>query len=253
MTLAGAFASWYSAFDKSKDVPMFPLAASFWRCLRYHLGTLAFGSLIIAIVQMIRIMLEYVDRKLKNNENEVTKFIMKCLKCFFWCLEKFLKFINRNAYIMCAVHGRHFCASAKKAFMLILENCVRAVVLDKVVDFLLFIGKIAVIGGMGVLSFYYYSGKFNAWLPEGWTVTLHYYWAPVIIIILATYFVTCCFFSVYAMAVDTLFLCFLEDIEQNDGTPEKPYYMSKSLMKILGKRNKDPNEEEKTTGCCGCC
>ena len=178
---------------------------------------------------------------------------MKCLKCFFWCLEKSLKFINRNAYIMCAVHGRHFCASAKKAFMLILENCIRAVVLDKVVDFLLFIGKIAVIGGMGVLSFYYYSGKFNAWLPAGWTVTLHYYWAPVIIIILATYFVTCCFFSVYAMAVDTLFLCFLEDIEQNDGTPEKPYYMSKSLMKILGKRNKDPNEEEKTTGCCGCC
>ena len=56
---------------------MLPLLMSFWRCFRYHLGTLAFGSLIIAIVQMIRIVLEYVDRKLKNNENEVTKFIMK--------------------------------------------------------------------------------------------------------------------------------------------------------------------------------
>jgi choline transporter-like protein 2/4/5 len=29
------------------------------------------------------------------------------------------------------------------------------------------------------------------------------------------------------MAVDTLFLCFLEDLERNDGTPERPYYMSK--------------------------
>jgi len=35
------------------------------------------------------------------------------------------------------------------------------------------------------------------------------------------------FFSVYAMAVDTLFLCFLEDLESNDGTPEKPYFMPK--------------------------
>ena len=40
------------------------------------------------------------------------------------------------------------------------------------------------------------------------------------------------------MAVDTLFICFLEDLERNDGTPEKPYYMSKSLRKILGKMEK---------------
>merc|ERR1712228_501912 len=121
------------------------------------------------------------------------------------------------------------------------------------VDFLLFIGKIAVIGGMGVLSFYYYTGEFDSWIPEDYTVQLNYYWVPVVILIIATYFVTSAFFSVYAMAVDTLFLCFLEDIEQNDGTAEKPFFMSKGLMKILGKRNKDPNEEEKTTGCCGCC
>ena len=43
------------------------------------------------------------------------------------------------------------------------------------------------------------------------------------------------FFGVYEMAVDTLFLCFLEDIERNDGSPEKPYFMSKDLRKILGK------------------
>jgi choline transporter-like protein 2/4/5 len=50
------------------------------------------------------------------------------------------------------------------------------------------------------------------------------------------------FFGVYAMAVDTLFLCFLEDLERNDGSMEKPYYMSKSLKKILGKMEKTVNE-----------
>ncbi|KAH9490993.1 hypothetical protein Btru_032408 [Bulinus truncatus] len=53
----------------------------------------------------------------------------------------------------------------------------------------------------------------------------------------STYLMTCVFFGVYNMAVDTLFLCFLEDIEMNDGSEQKPYFMSKDLMKILGKHN----------------
>ena len=41
------------------------------------------------------------------------------------------------------------------------------------------------------------------------------------------YFRCSAFFGVYSMAVDTLFLCFLEDLERNDGSEEKPYYMSR--------------------------
>lgn len=33
---------------------------------RYHTGSLAFGSLILAIVQIIRVILEYMDQKLKG-------------------------------------------------------------------------------------------------------------------------------------------------------------------------------------------
>jgi len=36
-------------------------------------------------------------------QNKVARFILSCLKCCFWCLEKFLKFLNRNAYIMVSV------------------------------------------------------------------------------------------------------------------------------------------------------
>jgi choline transporter-like protein 2/4/5 len=31
----------------------------------------------------------------------------------------------------------------------------------------------------------------------------------------------------------------VEDLERNDGSAEKPYYMSKTLMKIMNKKN-DP-------------
>lgn len=37
----------------------------------YHTGSLAFGSLILAVVQMVRIVLEYLDHKLKGELQHV--------------------------------------------------------------------------------------------------------------------------------------------------------------------------------------
>ena len=78
----------YWAFNKS-DIPGLPLLYSFGRTLRwagpgiqslslisrYHTGTLAFGSLIIAIIKMIRLMLQYIQDKLeeKGADNPVVK------------------------------------------------------------------------------------------------------------------------------------------------------------------------------------
>ncbi|RXM96592.1 Choline transporter-like protein 2 [Acipenser ruthenus] len=125
VTLAGAFASFYWAFKKPDDMPAFPIFTSLGRALRYHTGSLAFGSLILSIVQVIRVLLEYLDHKLKGHQNKFTKFLLCCLKCCFWCLEKFIKFLNRNAYIMIAIYGKNFCTSARNAFFLLMRNIVR--------------------------------------------------------------------------------------------------------------------------------
>ena len=55
-------------------------------CDRYHLGSLAFGSLIIALVQMVRSFLEYLDRKLQSAETDVAKFILKYVLCVCVCV-----------------------------------------------------------------------------------------------------------------------------------------------------------------------
>ncbi|MFT7811329.1 choline transporter-like protein 4 isoform X1, partial [Arapaima gigas] len=243
-TLAGAFASYYWAFSKPGDIPMFPLSQAFIRSLRYHVGSLAFGALILTIVQFIRIILEYLDHKFRAAQNPCARFIMCCLKCCFWCLEKFIKFINRNAYIMIAIYGKNFCVSAKNAFSLLMRNIVRVVVLDKVTDLLLLFGKLLVVGGVGVLAFFFFSGRIQ--LPNNTFnyAALNYYWVPIITVIVGSYLIAHGFFSVYSMCVDTLFLCFLEDLERNDGTPQKPYYMSKNLMKILNKKNQVPKGDK---------
>jgi choline transporter-like protein 2/4/5 len=47
------------------------------RAMRYHLGTLAFGSLVLAIVKFFKIILDFVYNKLKGVENPVGKAIYK--------------------------------------------------------------------------------------------------------------------------------------------------------------------------------
>ncbi|XP_041032960.1 choline transporter-like protein 2 isoform X2 [Carcharodon carcharias] len=237
VTLAGAFASYYWAFNKPADVPACPVFSSMGRALRYHTGSLAFGSLLLAIVQVIRVILEYIDQKVKGAKNKLAQFILSCLKCCFWCLEKFLKFLNRNAYIMVAIYGKNFCTSARNAFFLLMRNIIRVVVLDKVTDFLLFLGKMLIVGGVGVLGFFFFTNQII--IIEDKAPTLNYYWVPLLTLIVGSYLVAHGFFSVYAMCVDTLFLCFCEDLERNDGSAERPYYTSLELRHILYKKEYD--------------
>ncbi|XP_055298755.1 choline transporter-like 2 isoform X5 [Sitodiplosis mosellana] len=235
MVLAATFATWYWTFHK-KDVPYFTLTVGLGRSIRYHLGTVAFGSLVITICRVIRVLLEYVDQKLKKWDNEVTRCILCCCKCFFWCLERFLRFLSKNAYIMCAIHGKPFCTSARDAFNLLMRNFLRVVALDKVTEFLFFLTKILVTVGMGAVTYAYFTS-------EAYAEKLNYVQVPVVIVMFATYLIASVFFGVYSMAVDTLFLCFLEDCERNDGSEEKPYFMSKQLMKILGRKNIIPRDQ----------
>ncbi|XP_053189399.1 choline transporter-like protein 2 isoform X1 [Scomber japonicus] len=238
VTLAGAFASYYWAFKKPDDIPAFPIFSSLGRALRYHTGSLAFGSLILSIVQVIRVILEYLDHKLKGAQNKFAKFLLKCMKCCFWCLEKCIKFLNRNAYIMIAIYGKSFCTSARDAFFLLMRNIIRVAVLDKVTDFLLFLGKLLIVGIVGIFSFFFFSGRIKA--VEQAAPSLNYYWVPILTVVVGSYLIAHGFFSVYAMCVDTLFLCFLEDLERNDGTAERPYFMSQSLLNLLKKSNEQP-------------
>ncbi|MGH0152950.1 UNVERIFIED_CONTAM: hypothetical protein FKN15_022973 [Acipenser sinensis] len=134
-----------------------------------------------------------------------------------------------------AIYGKNFCTSARNAFFLLMRNIVRVAVLNKVTEFLLFLGKLLIVGSVGILSFFFFSGRIKP--IEDTAPTLNYYWVPILTVVIGSYFIAHGFFSVYGMCVDTLFLCFLEDLERNDGSQERPYFMPDTLLKALKKKN----------------
>ena len=57
----------------------FLIVQSCWRLVRYHLGTVAFGSFLVALIQFIRMIMKYVEKKLQQNGTANRAFII-CLK-----------------------------------------------------------------------------------------------------------------------------------------------------------------------------
>ena len=65
------------------------------------MGTIAFGSFILAIVWMIQIIMTYIQKKMKETAgtNGCVKcmigYVQYCLHCFERCIQ----FLNKQAYI----------------------------------------------------------------------------------------------------------------------------------------------------------
>ena len=93
---------------------------------RYNLGSLAFGSFLIAVVVIIRLIFEYIDAKMKSTgadqANAALKCLMKCVRCCLDCCHRFVKYINKNAYCQVVLTGENFCTAAINGFLLILKH-----------------------------------------------------------------------------------------------------------------------------------
>ena len=94
--------------------------------MRYHLGSIAFGSFLIAICQMIRFLFEYYRKKITTMpQTKLVKALICMTRYLLWLMEKCVKYITKNAYIQVALTCENFCKSAWNAFTLMLKHAHR--------------------------------------------------------------------------------------------------------------------------------
>merc|ERR1712167_509077 len=83
---------------------------SFKLCLRFHTGTVALGSFLIAAVQFMRAVALYIQKNTKKEcrEQRWVQIVFCCINCCLCMLECCMKFIAKHAYIQTAIHGTAF-------------------------------------------------------------------------------------------------------------------------------------------------
>ncbi|KAL7300891.1 hypothetical protein TKK_0006444 [Trichogramma kaykai] len=228
MVISGGFVTWYWARNKS-DVPNNTIIKSMKITSKYHLGTIALGSLIVALCQVINMMIETLRKIFKGRCSPIAWLCccgwgcgcgFSCFRTLFKILGKVMNLINTNAYIMSITHGTDFIRSAKDAFYLLMRNIVKCIVIYKITDAILFIGTLlnCIISLLIVFASYGYNDKF---------------WIVGTVIVVCNILISLSFFMVLRTAINTIFLAVLEDFERNDGTEARPYFMNNRLKQLL--------------------
>ena len=205
---------WY--FTSEKGTEPHPIRASFRRGIRYHFGSLAFGSLIIAIVRLIMVWLEVVKRRVESTSTNKTqskcfKCIISCLQCCMGCVGKIMEFVNKHAYIQIALKGDSFCTAAWEGFGLIVRNLGRFTVLTAIGTVFTVIGTIFISVASGVIGYFiitkvsYFSDELNSCV------------LPVVVFIIIGLILGLVTMNIFGTSGDALMHSFLLDEELNKG------------------------------------
>jgi len=232
--LASSTALWYFSQGTGQEAPK-SIRTSVKRLFRYHFGSIAFGSLILAIVQMIRIILAYMEtqaKKMAGKESKIVQYTLKCLQCYLACFERFIKFLNKNAYIQIALSGKSFCGAAKDAFFLILRNPLRMGVVTSIGGIFVLFGKIF-IAALTALGAYLVLDNWSYFSEKIYTPLI-----PTIIIFVIAYAIGAIFMTVYGLASDTILACFIVDEELNKKKNAPPRHCPASLRSFLDEHKK---------------
>ena len=232
--IAGAVSHWFYFRQNYRLFECCPTLEPIRNLLKYSLGTIAVGSLIVTVVDYTKILFHYVNSILRKKRNAISKKTTGAVICCLNCTEKVLKFANRNAYICAAVYGTSFWQSGKQGISLLIRNAEHTTVINVISFFFLFLAKSCVVVLTGAIAFFYFKQKYG---PE---VTVVEYGFVIFLLCLFAFIVARCFFRVYDVVLNTLFLCFCDDHERNNGL-DRPYHSTRNwnnVMKTIMKKNR---------------
>lgn len=158
-----------------------------------------------------------------------------------WCFEKCVKFISKNGYIIIAIKGGSFCSSTREAASLIFHNMGKIGVVQIVTHFVLRLGKVCVVIVSMMLMLKLIRDPPSMWIPLIGQVddatrglaTVSNPILPMLATLILSLSMSSYCFTVYQLTIDTILLCFCEDLKVNkDG---QGYFMSAELLYYVNK------------------
>jgi len=196
-----------------------PMLVSLASIFRYHLGSLAFGSLALMICTVGRVVFEYVERHTKEvtDQNLLARIIRCVTTCCISILYRCLRYLTQYAYIYIAVIGEAFLPSACKSFQLFAKYPAQ-VALNQLTTWALgFLVSLGVPLALAGVAFFELRDS------------LVTYQACAIALMLLAFLVSHMAVGVYEVIVTSLFICAMRD-EEHCGAQ----YMSDSFRQAAG-------------------
>ena len=111
----GAYLAQYD--DNQTD---WPVLTHLCYAIRFHLGTAAFGSLVLTMALAVQIATEGLIRTMREEQASQThRLVAGCVRCCLWCFEKSIELVNSYAYVYVFIENVGFCTGCAHTFALV--------------------------------------------------------------------------------------------------------------------------------------
>ena len=124
VTTCGVVAMWYFT---GSAMPSNPTLGSLKRATTFSLGSICFGSLIVATLKVIRAVANQATR----NENDFVRCIVMCVVN---CIENLMEYFNEYAFVHVAVYGKPYIESAKDTWKLLQGSGILGIINDQLLQ-----------------------------------------------------------------------------------------------------------------------
>mmetsp|Transcript_11583 Transcript_11583/g.17007 ORF Transcript_11583/g.17007 Transcript_11583/m.17007 type:complete len:540 (+) Transcript_11583:101-1720(+) len=144
VTTAGVVGTWW--FTPIAEPSSRNITSSLGRALTYSFGSICFGSLLIAIMQVLEQMARSQNRNGRGN-------ILTCLiQCIIQCLRGWLEYFNSWAFVYVALYGYPYIEAGKNVIQLFRHRGWTTIIADRLVFRVLFFCNLAVAAVSGSLA-----------------------------------------------------------------------------------------------------
>ena len=214
--IASSVAQWYFAprVNGKKELDS-PVKTAFKLSYGKHFGTMVFGSLVVAIAEAVRMMVEYMTEQMEkqNPGNPAVKFLSCLLKCCARCIENCLKYITKNAYIFTAMFGYSFLGACYKLFSFLKDAPLTITMAQSLGGIIIKLGRgfVVVFSVVCTFALMEYVSPWNESVESPYLV--------LVIVFLLALVISTIFFEVFGMSMNTLIMCFIADMQMNGGKP----------------------------------
>jgi len=220
---------WYYTPKPKGFGPHIPLVRGFIVGVVFHLGTLAMGAFLIASCRFPRMILGYITKHAKVGDNQACEVVAQCLQCCSICSQRYLQYINKNAYIDVCISSTSFCTAAKNSFGFIASEGGKVMQLTGACFIFCFAGVLGIAGVCGGLTYLMVTSS------EGWTSdkSLHHVASPYFVAAVAALLageVAMCFMVIFDHTADTLLYTYVWNKSHGHNTVQK--YAPDSLASL---------------------
>ncbi|CAJ1427194.1 unnamed protein product [Effrenium voratum] len=230
---------WYNSpvKDGKKRVPCCPITRAFFMGLTYHLGSLAFGAVLLALLRVVYLVVAFMQSQAKKTGDEKTnaaaKMATACCCCCLDCARQVLKYLNSGAFVMVAVNSDGYCTGADRALRYMASEFVAIGALEGSTFFFQVLGNIVIPGSGGYFTYLVikHVEHFNDPSSDGYIAQPGLMAAVGSVVCLG---VSISFMAIFDTVSDAMLFAFMTDEEwrKGKGLPPNPN-IPENLQKLL--------------------